>query len=431
MSDMKAIDEGKGVEKKAQTREEKMAEALFIAVGNNKLKAVEKLFENGAKTDWVHGKHTPLRLAAQRGFFNTVRYLHEKAGVSIADDKRILHVTVLGETPQKVMVDYLIANKADVNSEDPVLGTPLMSASSKGEGSDVVRWLLDKGAKRGSVNPILKAVKDGDVASARGLLASKGAELLEVKDENGMVPMMIASESGNDDLVKLFVDEYKADPNEECSGFTPLFLAVQNDHLSTVQFLVGAKANVNVSDSTRGASPIHLAASNNYLGMLQFLLDSKATPDCRDNNGLTPMHMAVSEGLTTAVRVLLESGADVLAQDGDGHSGIMHATMGNHPWTAALLLQHGADPTVKNNDTISPIDVIKEHSLAHLAQVCTRYKEIDVDNKKTACGACMKIMNQTALKRCGRCKQLWYCSGECQKRHWGHHKQTCKPCKKA
>ena len=44
----------------------------------------------------VLGKHTPLRLAAQRGLFPIVRYLHEEAKVSIKDDSRVLHVTVLG-----------------------------------------------------------------------------------------------------------------------------------------------------------------------------------------------------------------------------------------------------------------------------------------------------------------------------------------------
>lgn len=423
MSDLKAIDAGKGVEKKAETKEEKMAEALFIAVGNNKMKVVQKLVENGAKTNWVHGKHTPLRLAAQRGLFPIVRYLHEEAKVSIKDDSRVLHVTVLGDNPQKVMIDYLIASGADVNAEDPTLGTPLMSAMSKGEDAPVVQWLLAKGAKRGQVSPLHEAVKKGDIAGARGLLASGGKELLKAKDAHGMVPLMCAAESGGNDLVSLFL-ENGASANDESCGFTPLFLAVQNDHLSTVKILVEAKADVNVSDSTRGAFPLHLAASNNYLDMMKFLFEHKAEANCADNNGLSPLHMAVSEGLTTAVRVLLNNHADVHMKDGEGRTTIMHAIMGNHPWTAALLLQHGADPNMKDNDDIGPIDVIKEHSLAHMAQVFQRYGDIDVDNKKTACGACMKAME--TFKRCSRCKQLWYCSVECQRLHWGHHKQTCK-----
>ena len=32
-----------------------------------------------------------------------------------------------------------------------------------------------------------------------------------------------------------------------------------------------------------------------------------------------------------------------------------------------------------------------------------------------------------ALSRCGRCKQVSYCSADCQKAHWKLHKKTCKP----
>ena len=30
--------------------------------------------------------------------------------------------------------------------------------------------------------------------------------------------------------------------------------------------------------------------------------------------------------------------------------------------------------------------------------------------------------------RCSRCKQVWYCSRECQKAHWKVHKPDCRAC---
>mmetsp|Transcript_26462 Transcript_26462/g.62987 ORF Transcript_26462/g.62987 Transcript_26462/m.62987 type:complete len:171 (-) Transcript_26462:1307-1819(-) len=37
------------------------------------------------------------------------------------------------------------------------------------------------------------------------------------------------------------------------------------------------------------------------------------------------------------------------------------------------------------------------------------------------------VCTKPASKRCSRCHQVWYCSTDCQKRHWkiGGHKQVC------
>ena len=32
---------------------------------------------------------------------------------------------------------------------------------------------------------------------------------------------------------------------------------------------------------------------------------------------------------------------------------------------------------------------------------------------------------KSAPYRCTRCREVWYCSRECQKSHWGEHKPSC------
>ncbi|KAJ7436877.1 hypothetical protein B0H11DRAFT_2108884 [Mycena galericulata] len=44
----------------------------------------------------------------------------------------------------------------------------------------------------------------------------------------------------------------------------------------------------------------------------------------------------------------------------------------------------------------------------------------------TACTNCHKIDQDLKLSRCGRCKEAWYCSKECQKKHWPGHKVFCR-----
>ncbi|KAJ7090755.1 hypothetical protein B0H15DRAFT_948533 [Mycena belliarum] len=47
-----------------------------------------------------------------------------------------------------------------------------------------------------------------------------------------------------------------------------------------------------------------------------------------------------------------------------------------------------------------------------------------------ACTRCFKIETTEPglkLRRCGKCKGVWYCSKECQIAHWPTHKKTCSP----
>ncbi len=39
------------------------------------------------------------------------------------------------------------------------------------------------------------------------------------------------------------------------------------------------------------------------------------------------------------------------------------------------------------------------------------------------CGQCMKAL--TRVQRCGACRVQYYCSRECQRRHWSTHRRIC------
>jgi hypothetical protein len=50
--------------------------------------------------------------------------------------------------------------------------------------------------------------------------------------------------------------------------------------------------------------------------------------------------------------------------------------------------------------------------------------EKEIEKVPTSCGACKKISEN--LKRCSRCRSIFYCSVECQRGHWTEHKNDCK-----
>jgi len=59
--------------------------------------------------------------------------------------------------------------------------------------------------------------------------------------------------------------------------------------------------------------------------------------------------------------------------------------------------------------------------------VCSCHEKLPSLRSTEVCAFCEESPLRAALtlSRCGRCKQVVYCSVECQKAHWKLHKKTC------
>ncbi len=77
---------------------------------------------------------------------------------------------------------------------------------------------------------------------------------------------------------------------KEGEGLTPLALAVINDHLPVVKFLVEKGANVNFRDES-GQTILHMAARTGDIRLIEYLLKNGAKKDinAKSNKGRTPL----------------------------------------------------------------------------------------------------------------------------------------------
>jgi len=89
-------------------------------------------------------------------------------------------------------------------------------------------------------------------------------------------------------------------------GKTALYLAVENNYISTVKLLLHSGSRAHSADH-RGNSPIHIATKNGYVEILKLLLNKNAR-DCvvaTDGNGFNALHCAISSKNLECFRLIL------------------------------------------------------------------------------------------------------------------------------
>jgi ankyrin repeat protein len=170
----------------------------------------------------------------------------------------------------------LIDARADVNAirvimddGEEFMATPLWYAVAWGKNPDLVRLLLDSGA-RPDQNAIGSAIWEQDLVSAE-LLRSHGGDI-----------------------------------DHDSHGETPLLRCVKSRRLKLLSWLTENGANINFRDP-KGYTPLHYAVRGAHtLAQIEELLRHGAKPDIKAKDGSTPISLAQAAG-KHRLAALLES----------------------------------------------------------------------------------------------------------------------------
>jgi ankyrin repeat protein len=187
---------------------------------------------------------------------------------------------------------------------------------------------------------LIHAALEGDEDAVK-ILLDDGAEV-DQHGAYGLTPLSWAVRKGHEAVVDLLIDA-AADVNAITYGnVTLLILAAQNGHNAVAELLLKAGASVN-DVGGGGYSPLILAVRACHGVAIGFLLRKGAKVDQRDTDGFTALSWAIQQGQEAVAEVLLNAGASVNGERGDDHTPLMLAAQEGHYGVVKILLANGAE----------------------------------------------------------------------------------------
>lgn len=209
---------------------------------------------------------------------------------------------------QQEMLDLLYEHGADINIRDRDGETALLTAFSQGH-RHLLDWFLERGVK----HSLATAIYAGDWEAFQRILPT-------VRDINARIdlltPLQYAAQEGQEKMVEVLLS--LGAEKESMGGwfFSPLTLAVQGEHLATVQTLLAHGADPNSCGQLGTA--LTCAAIRGNAQIVRLLLESGADPNLPGEADWTAVEEASLEGYTEVVKELMCFGANPYLQDDDG-----------------------------------------------------------------------------------------------------------------
>jgi ankyrin repeat protein len=231
--------------------------------------------------------------------------------------------------------------------------------SQSSQDSNAANGILSAFAEVEGCTPLMRAVRDGNVAQVAHLLARPHAlskDAVNAQDGDGDTALHRAALAGNTELVEMLLRAAASTERSNRFGFTPLHRAAMVGDTAIVARLCRHGAQVDCGDD-RGLTPLAWAAIRNHHRCVAMLHLYGGAIHTVAENGSTPLIEAALRDHAQTVAYLLNHGARVDWRNKSGSTALIEAVRRSAHRATVLLLSYGAEPNVCNRAGFTPLVV--------------------------------------------------------------------------
>lgn len=406
--------------------------------------------------------------AAKDGHLDVIKSLKDKIDVNAKNITGNTALIVACAYGYEDIVKYLLNIPGiDINAQNMEGYSPLISTAWNGR-INIVKLLiqapeLDVNAQNDEgITALMGTALNGTTDIANLLLEIPGIDV-NIGDKNGMTALMFACED-HPEVAKILLDAPGINVNaKDNMGHTALFFAETTDIIESL-----LKAGIDINAQTNyGQTALHSAASLDVKETVKILLEA---PDIKINirdkanktaynyaqekeyffisilikNKVDQLTSQAFESISAYTQAFSDAEQqkylgrlrDIIAQigvdtvcDAEGNTLVDKAFQLNCPEIIEFLLQNANDPQELlarfpfefMNPTVPTFKYFFDLAYQESSKI-NHKRKYDAASSANRCSLCSK---SDCSKRCSVCKTVYYCSSECQKKHWKIHKHNC------
>uniref|UniRef100_A0A1B0C9Y2 Putative ankyrin repeat protein n=1 Tax=Lutzomyia longipalpis TaxID=7200 RepID=A0A1B0C9Y2_LUTLO len=213
--------------------------------------------------------------------------------------------------------------------------------------NDYLREIVYQSAKDGMNILLYGHLQRIHPAEMRNIIINQGGDAGEPKT---LSPFMVAAYHGHACVLKMLLERFKPDLENECplnydgtliEGVTALWCAAGAGHLECVKVLVRAGADVNHWTKSH-STPVRAACYLGRMDIVKYLMAHGAQIDLPNIYNNTCLMIAAHRGHLDVVEFLMKEGMDINTQARCGATALHYAAESGHMEICELLLSRGA-----------------------------------------------------------------------------------------
>ncbi len=184
----------------------------------------------------------------------------------------------------------------------------------------------EEAALKPRAKQLLQAAEAGDYVTVERLSGGgffHEGIALNVTDEFGWTPLLLAADAGHEKIVKLLL-ERGADPEvltTSAEGRSPLTAAVRSGHAEVVKVLLKGGSNIYARDRSGSSAPVW-AALEGQTTVMTIFLNNGLNVNYQDDDGITLIMYAALACQLPMAQMLFGQGADLLVRDKHGYNAL-------------------------------------------------------------------------------------------------------------